>query len=206
MKFPRTFNQNGLLSGMAQHRGEFYFGQNDIIQDVDFGESVGIFTLVSFKESEIKISQDFIGCGTLFYAELNGYSVVSNRYHLLLLVLSWNGFKGELNPAKIATTLYHSKTVFLEANISSQMDIRGVYQLPLHSEIIIDYRGFRIIDKQSVRKAFEGYSPSERKELMENAKSEVVKNITSVMESNRFSKIVTDLSGGMIAGQYLPLY
>lgn len=189
--------QNIIFSGVAQHNNVFYFGQADMPNDVDenIGDSVGIFTAILKNKNNIKITQDVIGCGVLFYAEHNENIFVSNRYHLLLKVLARSGFKGELNKSKIATSLYKSKSVFLESNFSSKMDIKGVHQLHLHKEILITEEDYKIVDKESTLGAFNNKN-IDRDQLINDAVKEITENVSAVFKSNRFKKVVTDLSGG----------
>lgn len=185
-----------ILSGIAQHNGTLYFGQDSIKGKSDFlDNSVGIFTLLNINVRGIKITQDFMGSGTLFYVEFDDIFISSNRYHLLLLFLSWIGFKGELNYAKVIANLY-SSTTFLKTNISEQMDIEGVFQLPFNSEIIINNDGWFITEKLEVVEVLKGCRPDERKELMKKAKEEILENIAAVLNQERFSKVIVDISGG----------
>lgn len=185
-----------IFSGVAQLKGKFYFGQRDFDNSrKEFGESVGMFTLLEIGEKKIKLTQDFLGCGILFYAEVEEGLVVSNRYHLLLLVLSWIGHKGELNHKKIVANLYAYDT-FLGQNVSSEMDIKGVYQLPFDREIEIYENGWSICSKESLNDAFNGCSLAERKQLIEQGSDEVIENISSIFNHGSFYKFITDLSGG----------
>lgn len=191
-----------LLSGVAQLRGSFYFGQ-DSIKPSDISdewleqmcESVGIFTLLHADAHSMTITQDLFGCGTLFYIQERDFLVVSNRYHLLLLCLSWIGYRPRLDLDKVIGTIYSTNT-FLHQNISSRMDFVGIFQLPLDKSIVIDEVGWRLVSKGAIRDLFAGCDNSEYEQLLLEGKEEVIANIKSVLECGRFSKYLADLSGG----------
>ncbi|KZL93678.1 hypothetical protein [Clostridium magnum] len=193
-------NEVTFFSGIAQLNNKFYFGQkslplNESIQK-ELYDSVGLFTLIDINDENIKITQDFFGCGTLFYFDEKNLFIISNRYHLILLFLSWIGHKGRLDSDKVIATLY-SDTTFLSQNISSKMDIIGVKQLAFDHEAKVDKDGWKIAPKESVIDALTGCSNKEYDELLEKGKKEVIDNIRAVIESNLFEKLITDLSGGM---------
>jgi hypothetical protein len=188
-----------VFSGVARHQGKFVYGQNSISSEDlvrDLNNSVGIFTAATITKKGVLLTQDFTGCGTLFYSNMNGAFVVSNRYHLLLLVLAWMGYKGKMLYSKVIASLY-SYTTFLAQNVSSKMDIEGAYQLPFDKEIIIDKQGARILSKSEVSSAYNSkLTPWDKRELLLQGKQEIIENIASVIESNIFQKVVLDLSGG----------
>jgi len=193
------FQQTTVFSGVGNYKGDFIFGQHDlnVFNDYqDIGESIGIFTSICCDNEQMVITQDFFGCGILYYAKLDNSLLVSNRYHLLLLYLSWIGFKGEINFKKVIANMY-SNTTFLAQNISSEMDICGTYQLPFDKEIIVNKYGWKIVDKECVKQSLKGCSASERIDLIECAKNEIIENVQVILQSNRFYKYVTDLSGGI---------
>lgn len=191
-----------LLSGVAQLKSSFYFGQ-DSIKPSDIShewleqmcESVGIFTLLHADAHSITITQDIFGCGTLFYMQERDFIVVSNRYHLLLLCISWMGYRPRLDLDKVIATIYSTNT-FLHQNISSKMDFVGISQLPLDKSIIIDETGWRLVEKEAIRDLFAGCDESEYEQLLLEGKEEVISNIKSVLECGWFNKYLTDLSGG----------
>lgn len=188
-----------LLSGVAQSQGTFYFGQDSLSDSIDvggLGDSVGIFTYLRGEPHEITFGQDFFGCGIVFYFAGPDYFVASNRYHLLLLFLSWAGHRGRLNPSKVVANLFSNGT-FFHQNITHDMDIVGVKQVPLDQEVVINGFGWRISSKKAVQEALNGSSDVSREELLQRAKAEILDNVRSAAESGRFDKIVTDLSGGM---------
>lgn len=190
--------QNIVFSGVAQHDGKFYYGQADLPHQVDenLGESVGIFTAIIKNKNRITITQDFMGCGTIFYAKHNDNIFCSNRYHLLLQVLANNGFKGEFDKTNLSIHLYKNRTAFLESNFSSQMDIKGVYQLPIHQEIILDNDGIKFEEKSEFINSFVLNESESRENLLEKASEELIQNIQVALDSKRFTKAVVDLSGG----------
>lgn len=192
-----TGKKTSILSGVAHSNGQLIYGQNYITDDFvhNPGDNVGIFTSVSIGRKEIVVTQDYTGLGTLYYAETQSFFVVSNRYHLLLLLLKWLGFKGELEYSKVIASFY-SKTTFLDQNISSKMDIKGTYQLPFHKEIVINRRGVQIVDKKSVLQAYNETSFVEKRELIQIGAKEIIDSIRSVIESDIFDKKIIDLTGG----------
>ena len=186
-----------IISGVSKYKGKFIFGQQDVPEDCTdaVNDEIGIFTSIHFKDNEIVISQDILGCGILFYSEMDGAMVVSNRYHLLLLYLSWIGYKGKINPAKMVSSLY-AHTTFLGQNVSSEMDILGTYQLPQDKEISVNEKGWEIREKKIVKELLAGCESYQKDSLLEQSKEEIIENVQSVIQSGRFSRYVTDLSGG----------
>lgn len=189
-----------LLSGIAQHAGSLYFGQESVPPDgriiEQLNEGVGIFTSLFADSQRIRLSQDFFGCGILYYFSSPGYFAASNRYHLLLLFLSWVGFRGRLDFSNVFANLFSTST-FFHQNTSHKMDIVGIEQLPFDHEVEVDCHGWRIAPKISIQEVLSGKSDLSRRELMHKGRAEVLENVHAAFESNCFTKIVTDLSGGM---------
>lgn len=186
--------EDSFISGVAQYNGKFIFGQDDL-QDCNNEElrhSTGIFTSINIERNRVVVSQDVFGCGISFYAILDDCFVISNRYHLLLLFLSWIGFKGKLDTTKVIASLY-SNTTFLGQNISEEMDIKGTFQLSFDKEVIIDEDGWKVVSKREISNGFDGLC---EKDLIDHSRQELINNVRAVLDSGKFNKYVIDLSGG----------
>lgn len=191
-----------IFSGLGKIESKLYFGQESFKQEdinyLDMGKNVGLFTYLYADTKQIFLTQDYFGCGILFYYENEEMLIVSNRYHLLLVLMNKMTCKIEPNKESIAAVLggRGNYSGFVSQNIFHEMGIKDTYQLPLNKEILIDQTGWKIIDKNI---AIENISYDEKKyvNLLEQATKEIIENIHCIEECEKFKDIVCDLSGGM---------
>lgn len=191
-------NNNMVFSGMGIYKNKFYFGQNDLDDNIDedFINSTGMFTAIRINNEEMLIGQDFFGCGSLFYAQYNDAIYISNRYHLLLLVLAWSGFKGELDKAKILYSTYFYYSYIFNTNGHSNMDIKNVYTLPINKYILINKNGWEFKVKEETNNAFKGITNKSYEEVFELGVNELFENVETILKCDDFNKKVVDISGG----------
>jgi hypothetical protein len=187
-----------LFSGMIVYNGEFYFGEKDLESDsyIDFINSTGMFTVINEEDKSLIISQDTFGCGNLFYAEYEDGIYISNRYHLLLLVLSWFGFKGGLDKYKTMYWIYFNYGSIFKSNAHHNMDIKGVYNLPINKYIYVDKYGWDLKEKEKLNCAIKGISDKSYEENIRLGIKDVLENVNSIFNNNNFDKYVVDISGG----------
>lgn len=196
-----SFDENYILfSGMNVYNKKFYFGENDLDKNInrEFINCTGMFTAISVDNDSIIATQDDFGCGSLFYAEYNNGIFISNRYHLLLLTLSWMGFKGELDIAKAMYWIYftnYNSSVYTY-NSHNNMDIKGVYNLPINKYIYINEDGWTFKDKESVNNAFNGISDKSYEEEVDLGVQDVTNAVEAIANNNNFEKYIVEISGG----------
>lgn len=193
-----NLNNNMIFSGMSVYKNKFYFGQEDLDANIDeeFINSTGMFTAIRVENEKILVGQDFFGCGILFYTEYNDAIYISNRYHLLLLVLAWSGFKGELDRAKVLYSTYFYYSYIFNTNGHSNMDIKNIYNLPINKYILINKNGWEIKIKEETNNAFKGISDKSYEEVFELGVNELFINTEAILRYDNFSKKVVDISGG----------
>ncbi len=190
---------NIFFSGVCQFDGDFYYGQNDVDNkkiNKEIFNSTGIFTSVDICKSEIIIKHDYFGCGLLYYFEKDNYFLISNRYHLLLIIIATIGYKLKINMTKVACNFYSYVNLF-GSNISNKMDMEGVYQLPIENYISITSKGYEIKERKEYIDILEGKVEETYEDLLLQAKDEIIENINAIISSNIFNKNIVDLSGGV---------
>lgn len=189
-----------LFSGMSIYNDKFYFGENDLDESTnsEMLNSTGIFTAIRIESEHIIATQDDFGCGSLFYAEHDNAIYISNRYHLLLLTLSWMGFKGELDIAKAMYWIYFNNynSSMYTYNAHSNMDIKGVFNLPLNKYIFINEEGWIIKEKESVNNAFKGISDKCYAEVINSGIQDVNNTVEAIASHKNFEKYIVEISGG----------
>lgn len=191
-----------ILSGLGKIGDKLYFGQKDIINTpqkrLDMGKEVGIFTYLYANNQNIFITQDYFGCGIIFYYQNEDIFITSNRYHFLISLLANLKVEMKINKENLIASLGAKGNYrgFLGQNIFHEMDIKGVYQLPLNKEILIDKTGWRILDKLIYLESIP-YSQGSYEELLQQAAEEIIQNIKCIEAHPHFKNIICDLSGGM---------
>jgi len=160
--------------------------------------SVGSYSLVEFGEN-IRIRRDNFGMEHLFVYQNEQRIIVSNRYHLLLMLINTIGLR--VNETIAINKFLSMNNQIFQNHIGYKTDIDGVEIVPFYKDILIDSNGLQQIDnhigkeiKTTQRFHYETYF-----DLFDQAVSEIKSNIKSFLdyatENNKTA--IFDLSGGL---------
>lgn len=189
-----------IFSGYIWKDDKFYFGQNDIpdnIKGEELYEKLGMYTIISCEKDKIKITEDFYGYGGLYYYESEDIFVVANVYHLLLFILSNLNNKYEIDNEQIYTMFASNVTLFRQP-LSSRLLIKDTYYINLCDEIIVDREGWHIVKRPSYDILTGSCEFIEEKynELIRESRDEIINNVKAALKNDRFNKYILELSGG----------
>ena len=188
-----------LFSGETIIDGRFIYGSRDLTSGCysKLNDSVGDYAHISKSKSKIVVETDLFGITKLFSFEDGTIKVVSNRYHLLLIILKNLGRKCEVDTDTLLASLYTSSGLISEQTISEDMIARGTKLLDPGTRIVIDKAGFHYRDNGLKRMIVDAGSSNYDYDLMlEQAKKELLSNIKAILESPHFRNVIVDISGG----------
>src|SRR5699024_8422901 len=113
-----------LFSGMTRTKDRFIFGQRDLgeIDPRDYCDNIGDFTVAVRHPWGAEISTDYLGVGQIYYYSSARVTCVSNRYHLLLLLLTSVGEPLAVDRTKARATLQAVNQPFTQ-NFSTGMEV-----------------------------------------------------------------------------------
>ncbi|WP_188718906.1 hypothetical protein [Nitratireductor aestuarii] len=201
--FTEGSNCSFVFSGSCFHKRRLLFGLHDVneLTDILRDEPTGNYTYLATdpSTSTVVCGSDYFGIAKLYYLEMNGTALVSNSYHLLLLLASSLGVKLSLDPARYEATFAFATMQAFHQNFTHQMEVSPVRLLPVDKRIHVKNGKIQLHDT-SLRAALENqapFDPLRYEELLLEAKDEILANVRSVLEHPSFNHVVTDLSGGL---------
>lgn len=192
-----------IFSGSCFLEGKLVFGDRDLtdIDTIIHEEPLGNYTYISSNRAETAFScgADYFGIGKLYYLQGDGIAVVSNNYHLLLLLARALGEPLEVNLEKAAATLVFATIQPFHQNFTRQMDIRSVCMLPADKKIHVS-DGVICLEDTTLALSLSQPQPFDAatyERLLRQAKDEILDNVRAVLEHPAFDHVISDLSGGM---------
>lgn len=200
----RLGDEEFLFSGLARTENAFLCGQADITSVEilgDLADQVGTFTCWHRTKRELRFLADYYSMGRYFYFRNEQYFVVSNRYHLLLLILKDLGVPMEVDWDVVVASLCLTPgcTPMLSQHFSRKMMVKGCIRLPIDQRIIIDGAGVRM-EQSAIGRDFGRQEPLSRTEyqaLIRQAAREITENVRLTVENPRFRHVAVDLTSGL---------
>lgn len=193
------------LSGVAMVEKKYINGYSEaaelpcnIYQKIR--DSYGMYTMAEIKNKKIRITNDFFNFQPLYYYMTNNIVLISNRYHLLLIALNQLDCHVEINYDKAILNLaFNESSVLMIQNYSHDMDVMGCKQLNNGYDLVLDKNGWKFEKNQFGIILEKGYGVTEElsQELIEKGSKEVLEQVSSLINDDRFDYIVSDLSGGL---------
>lgn len=196
------FEKKILFSGRTKYDGKMVLGQDDLRNDMDFSvlfDEIGMWSSVYGDQNRTVFTNDYYGLSPLFYYDVDGLSIVSNNYHLLLLIMKNLGLEMKLDVEQTLPYLINSTNGLYEQRLSHHTDILNVFVIPVDKYAEIAENGtFRLRDK-SIRDVFENpveYDEKEYKRLLHQTALEIEENVEVALKDKRYDYYIVDLSGG----------
>lgn len=191
---------NGIIfSGLAKCRKVLVNGEDDLGINTEVNEdTIGNFTYLKKEEGRIEIGSDYFGTGKIYYYMKNEVTVVTNNYHLLLLILRDIGEMIQPNKELILALLCKSGQAF-QQSISREREMQDVYMLPADKKLEIRKKGISIEDKNIslVFKMKKKKNIKRYDKLLKQGKNEILDNTEIILADQRYKKVIVDLTGGL---------
>ena len=194
-------NKKYIFSGVSMVNENYISGYDKalyIYSDQIYG-NLGMFSLIEIiKDHGIRVSNDFFNFAPLFYFKNENINIISNRYHLLLLVMKALGFKGELDQDKVIVNITNDSVV-MHQSISHDMDIIGCKQLKSSYDFVLNDRDWELVKNEygNILNYQYGATDKEQNDLIEKICEDIIKQLKTLINDERFQNIIVDLSGGL---------
>ena len=188
-----------IFSGFCKYEKEILIGNEEINEKIDLDllkESYGNFTLFFENTKKIEIATDYFGTQAIYYYHTEDATIISNEYHLLLIVMKNLGINMKLDMKNVIGNFCLTSRQLFEQRISSKMDIEGIRKLPVEKYIQIDQNGFELKDTSMVQLLKQEFDMNQYEEYLLKAASEIMDNINVVYNSEKFKNVLVDVTGG----------
>lgn len=193
------FHSDGILfSGLGKYERSFVFGEHDVDNPAGVNDQmIGNFTYVKKRGDCLEVGNDYFGTGKLYYYVKQDFGIISNNYHLLLLLLNDAGLKLEANCKMILALLCKCGQAF-QQSITREREMFGTYMLTPDKMFEIK-RGIVIKDKIicSVFQTEKAGEVSDYEYLLDEGRKEIIENTEIILADKRYETIVSDLTGGL---------
>lgn len=174
---------------------------NDEIKKIDnflnLHELVGNFTYFIKSNDKILIGKDFFNTGLIFYYNTSDYIIVSNEYHMLLILLNCLNIKLSLNEDVVIANLSFVNGQLFEQHISKEMEVSNIYQLDFDKYILIDDNKITLKDTSMVEMLKQEFDLKDYDKILKSACDEILENINIVYNSSKFKNVIVDVTGGL---------
>lgn len=190
------------FSGKCKYKDKFIYGQSDFDDHISINKirnEVGYFCIFSGKGKNYEIDNDFFGTYPLYRYTGEQYDVVSNSYHLLILIIKGLGIELTLDPKTIIPYFVTGQRMLFEQLASHSTFIKEIKKVPIHSKCIVDLEKGIILQNNLIGKMLKKnmtFSPIKYDFLIRKTAKEIIKNIQIIDEDKRVNTIVEDVSGG----------
>ncbi len=193
--------QSLFFSGKTKTKDRLIIGQDDIKETDDIIsllDEIGYWSAIYKDNGQIKIENDYFGMYSLYVFNENNLKIVSNSFHMLVLILKELDKKLELDIETIIPYFSMGQRMLFAQLASEKTFIKGIKKLSID-------KGIRVIDGKleefnkpifEVLNSREVYSLSGYQTLKKKAEEEIIDNIEIVLKDKRFEKVICDVTGG----------
>lgn len=194
--------EQAVLSGRLHHGHKIYFGA-EAETCLECGETLsgqcGQYSYAAWGGGHFTIGADYFGFERWFYYQSEGLFIASNRYCPLLLALKERNLTPSLDVDKACITLSSAGINFLSQNFCRSMDMEGVYQLTVDQRFVLGEQGWTLTDSETGRLLKEEpiYHEEVYREQLAEAKTELIENLSDILDEPRFKKLVVELNGDL---------
>jgi len=158
----------------------------------------GCYTAVLRFTQRVAVVNDFFGLCPLYYYSDGRRVIISNRTHLISLMMDKYGIKRMPNMEVICTSLASHHRLFLHP-YSHETVVSGLRICPVDCVLVIsDHCGLTVVKKSEFSSALASHWSSQGiyRGLIEQAAGEIKANATAAINSSEFSYHILDISGG----------
>lgn len=194
-------NEDFFLSGITRDSEKIISKGDELnsknINNVTQGE-IGDYTLVYTKGDKVIVGTDYFGFAKIYYYNSNGIFICTNRYHLMLMVIKELNISVNFNTEKVKASFTQANTMLCQ-NFSEDMDVEGVKMLRADTRMLISESEL-IFQKTELYEdliSVDCYTDEKYKKMLEQSKNELIDNIKVATNTNTYSTIRMDLTGGL---------
>lgn len=187
------------FSGFCKYDNDILIGSeqiHNIEKPKDLVESIGNFTFLIKEENNFIIGKDYFATNSIYYYNTSELTIVSNEYHLLLMLLSEFNINLKIDDDIAIANLCFCKGQLFEQHLSKKMEVRGVNQLPIEKYILIKDGKLELKDTSLVDLLNRKFEMNEYETLLKQAAKEIMENIELVYNSKKFKNVLVDVTGG----------
>ena len=185
-----------IFSGSAILHGKYVMGGKDVSNFNDIDDlNVGQFSLIKFHKKGFIAKTDLFGHGQLFIWQSEQFSILSNRSHLLSLILKEIGQKTLLNKTVAATFFAGQSTLFSQQFSSDQMLTQGISLVRPDCTVLMKQGDLRYKENKAFSGLFKGKNKNYHSYLNDGVE-QLVGICDAIINDERFTKVIVDLSGG----------
>lgn len=189
-----------IFSGYLQYQGKMYIGVDELPKKIrntaDLENIDGYFTFAAAETDKLIVTQDAFGKNMIFYCIYDDFMLASNRYHLLLLYLSWLNIKPEINYDKVLLMMCSEDSTFSQQSVTRDMFFERQFMMTMTEKIVINHNGFHVAEKTKTAESFNPKDESEIKKLFEQGVEEIKENGRAVFSRPWKDGIKTEVTGG----------
>lgn len=191
-----------VLSGQLNTEERFIFGQEDIEPSdtiESFSEKLGGYSCCLLENKRITVATDYFGLDSLFYYTDGTIFLFSNRYQLLLRILSESNQKLTVNEDYISNSLFVLNHVYNDYLMDDNCLFNEIKVLPFAKKVHISADGVSFVNTEvfDVLNSKEELTVEEYNALVYQARDEIIHNIKVVLDSKHFDHFSMDLTGGL---------
>lgn len=193
-----------VFSGMTRTKDKFIFGQKDLaeVDPCDYLDNVGDFTVAVRHPWGAEISTDYFGVGQLYYYSSSRVTCVSNRYHLLLQLLTAVGEHLTIDRVKARAMLQAVNQPFTQ-NFSTGMEVAGCKTVRPGNMLRLRGQSLELVETALAQVLAEPTDQEPSSEYywdeIRSAGDEIVDNLKVALDHTAFSHVRVDLTGGLDA-------
>lgn len=196
----RIKNNSLIFSGYGKFDNNFVVGNKEANKNKNLSEvyeGIGNFTFLNKVNDKVVIGKDFFSLGRIFYYTDSKYTIISNEYHLLLILMKELNIEMNLDEEIVISNLAFSKGLLYEQHLSRKMDIKGVEQLAIEKYILIENDEIKLMDTSMVRLLASEFEITSYEQLLKEAAQEIKNNIDIIYNSKKFKNVIVDVTGGL---------
>ena len=186
-----------LFSGVGIIDDIFVYGQSQFVPrgiNNKLNNNIGDFSHLVMSKKELFIETDRFGLSKLYVYKKGQMTIVSNRYHLLIIMMRAAGVSIVLNEQMFRSYFYMYSGLYAEHPISDSMVITDTRLLRSDSYLHFSDKGCKIIRRSNKKTSLSNSSyESQIKECAE----ELIHNLQLVVNNDIFDKIRMDITGGL---------
>lgn len=191
------------FSGSYFGKRSLVFGNRNLanLDEVRECEPTGSYSWIfsASNSNEVRVGTDFFGMEKVYIADFPELFLVSTSYHLLLSAMSSLGLNLKLREEAVRASLGFGNIQVFHQVFSHELNVEPVRMLPVDMDLLVRPDGIQFVPTSlgKILREPQNYSDTAYKELMIEAKQEVVRNVESVFSHPDFQHVICDLSGGL---------
>lgn len=162
-------------------------------------ETTGQFSAVVIGKEDITVTTDFFNISRVYYYEDANYFIITNRYHMLVLLCRYLGIVLKLDYKQVGSLLSSGDIGYGRQNFTYDMNIIGLKEVRSGFYWKLTKNGWQQFQNglYEICNTKEIYHEKKYKDLIISAKKEMLHDLDVLLSDNRIKEVLVDLSGGL---------